>query len=351
MKQALAGFSETRWRSSPGGRAVIISAATPVRVNGEVRGVVMVEENSSGIQVLQRNAMASLFNKTAVVFFLVVVLLLLFASRLSYRIKRLSQQADAAIDDNGRVVGEFRADNSGDEIGDLSRNYEAMLDRLREYNHYLENMADRLSHELRTPIAIVQSSLEQIQASDSNTESEQYLQRARQGMERLSLILTRLGEARRLEQAMQSAELQQTDVIELVQTCVEGYRLAYRGQEFELQINARAISTALAPDLFVQMLDKLVANAVDFSAAGRAIEIELSNSASHYSLKVSNYGSLLPADMEDQLFNSMISVRQSGVDENPHLGLGLYIVRLVSEYFAGQVRAENLESDLLTARR
>ena len=38
-----------------------------------------------------------------------------------------------------------------------------MLERLRQYNNYLESLAGKLSHELRTPMAIVQSSLENLQ--------------------------------------------------------------------------------------------------------------------------------------------------------------------------------------------
>jgi two-component system, OmpR family, sensor histidine kinase ChvG len=345
VKQALSGLTETRWRSSPDGKAVIVSAATPVWVQNEVRGVVVVEESSSGIQMLRRNATASLFNKTLLVFAVVTTLLLLFATRLSSRIKHLSQQANAAIDEHGRVVGDFSADVSKDEIGELSRNYAAMLDRLREYNHYLENMAGRLSHELRTPIAVVQSSLEQLQSTGPADDARQYLGRARQGMESLSLILTRLSEATRLEQAMQSAEKELTDINELLHNCTEGYRLAYPETQFELNVVERELSSVIAPDLFVQMLDKLIANAVDFSTNNNAIQLKLSASKESWQIAVTNYGSTLPADMEDQLFNSMISVRQHKTGNDPHLGLGLYIVRLIAEYFGGKVTAKNLPNE------
>ena len=52
--------------------------------------------------------------------------------------------------------------NASDEIGDLGRSFAQVLERLAQYNHYLENMAARLSHELRTPVAIVNSSLENL---------------------------------------------------------------------------------------------------------------------------------------------------------------------------------------------
>ena len=59
-------------------------------------------------------------------------------------------------------------------LGSYPENYAAMLGRLREYNDYLEKMAGRLSHEIRTPITVVQSSLEHLKPDE---DSRQYLQK------------------------------------------------------------------------------------------------------------------------------------------------------------------------------
>jgi signal transduction histidine kinase len=178
VRTALSGKTETRWRSSPDGKAVIVSAATPVWVNNEVRGAVVIEETTNKIQTMQRQALASLFNKTLIVFFIVTILLLFFATRLSTRLYRLSREAEAAIDEYGRVKGTIADSDAGDEIGDLSRSYAAMLKKLKQYNEYLESMASRLSHELRTPMAIVQSSLERIQSELNDKTSYTWLDRA-----------------------------------------------------------------------------------------------------------------------------------------------------------------------------
>ena len=45
--------------------------------------------------------------------------------------------------------------------------------------------------------------------------------------------------------------------------------------------------------------------------------------------------------MSAKLFESMVSLRASRSGEEPHLGLGLYIVRLIAEFHDGDVRAEN----------
>lgn len=344
VKSALAGNTVSRWRRAADNETVIVSAATPIWVNDEVRGVVMVEESSSGIQMLQRNAMASLFNKTLYVFLFVTAVLLIFATRLSGRIKQLSAQAGAAIDEHGRVTGEFTGVKGHDEIHELSQNYSAMLERLRHYNHYLENMAGRLSHELRTPITVVQSSLERLQSTSLDTNTEQYISRARNGIEQLGLILTRLSEATRLEQAIQSASKQNTRLNEIVNNCCEGYRLAYAERHFELDITPEPLTVDIAPELFVQLMDKLIANAADFSQIQSSIGIRLRRIDAGALMEVSNEGPVLPEGMEDQLFNSMVSIRQGKSDGQAHLGLGLYIVRLIAEFHNGSVSARNLSS-------
>lgn len=340
--RAAQGHTETRWRSSPDGKAIIVSAATPIWVNDEVRGVVVVEETTNNIQMLQRHAMVSLFDKTLLAFFVVTTLLLLFATHLSYRLRRLSREAESAIDAHGRVINTFQVSTSNDEIGELSRNYAAMLDRLRQYNDYLEGMASKLSHELRTPIAVVRSSLDQLKSDDTKDTHQLYLERASEGIDRLNLIVMRLSEATRLEQALQSAEKQQTDIGQLIGHCVEGYRLAYPNNKFMSTLADELITEEISPDLIVQMLDKLVANAIDFSAGEKGVELNLLADEQMWEIQIVNYGSQLPKLMEQQLFNSMISVRDKKNNNEPHLGLGLYIVRLIAEYHKGDVHARNL---------
>ena len=72
-------------------------------------------------------------------------------------------------------------------------------------------MASRLSHELRTPIAVVRSSLDACACSRSPSEARVYMERAQQGLNRLAHILTRMTEATRLEQSLADAERERFD--------------------------------------------------------------------------------------------------------------------------------------------
>ena len=342
VRAALAGRASSRWRTTQYPGTYVVSAAHPVWNDANIVGAVVVEETTLGIQTVRREALANLFNKTLIVCIFGALVLLLFATRISVRLRRLRNEAAAAIDAHGRVVGKLTASRAGDEIGDLARDFSAMMERLREYNHYLEQLARRLSHELRTPITVVRSSLDAMELDGSADDQDIYLVRARDGLRRLDTIISRMSEATHLEQALQESEPELFDLAAVVAASVASYRLAWPQQLFQFRAPAEQCGIHGMPDLVVQMLDKLVGNAVDFSTPGTPIDIVVERQGSNIILEVRNQGPALPEEMADKLFQSMVSIRDDKGPEDPHLGLGLYIVRLIAEAHGARVRAFNL---------
>jgi signal transduction histidine kinase len=169
-------------------------------------------------------------------------------------------------------------------------------------------------------------------------EARVYTERAAEGLARLETILTRMSEATRLEQLVRQPERERFDAREVVRGCASGYAPAYPKVKFAVAVPDKPVMLRGAPDLYAQMLDKLAANAADFSD-GEPVRIRLDE---HGTLTVSNSGPLLPAEMAGRLFESMVSFRRREGRE-PHLGLGLYIVRLIAEFHGGHARATNRE--------
>lgn len=341
---ALSGTGASRWRSLPGSDAFVVSGSHPVWSDNAVIGAVVVEETSLGIQTLRYQALADLFDKTLLVTIAGGLVLLLLATRISVRISRLRDAAENAIDDHGRVVGRIEPSGASDEIGDLTRSVAAMVDRLRQYNHYLEMLSRRLSHELRTPIAVVRSSLEALSLSAGDRSAEVYVGRARDGVERLDTILTRMSEAARLEQTLEGADRERFDIARVVRMATDAYRATWPAREFRVTLPGGACEIDGNPELVVQLLDKLVANALEFGDPAHPVEVAVAVAGDMVRLTVANRGTPLPAQMQAGLFDSMVSIRAGGGD-TPHLGLGLYIVRLIAEFHGGSARAENLAGD------
>jgi dedicated sortase system histidine kinase len=347
IDRALIGVSSTQWRGTRDRDVAILSAAQPVFAGDDIVGAVVVEETTGSIQLLKEREFENLLAVMLVVVGAALATLLLFATRLASRIRKLHAEAEAAIDSQGRVRGTITPTHAKDEIGDLTRTTAAVLGRLHEYNLYLEAMAGRLSHELRTPVAVVRSSLDNLVAHEVPAELRVYVDRAREGVDRLAGLILRLSEATRLERMLESAERERFDLAKVVTGCVEGYRAAYPGRAFEYSGPASPVMIDGIPDAFAQLLDKLVENANDFAPRETAIRVFLEANDGRALLAVENDGPPLPEPMAARLFDSMVSLRGGDRPGEPgdgaHLGLGLYIVRLVAEFHRGQVRARNLE--------
>jgi dedicated sortase system histidine kinase len=342
VEGALAGILTTDRRTTPDGRAVIVSAAHPIWIGDAVRGAVVVEETTNAVLAERNRAFERLFNIVLAVLLVSSLALTLFASRLSARIRRLRDDAERAIDAQGRARAPFASAREGDEIGDLTSSIASALERLAQYASYQEAMAGRLAHELRTPIAVVKSSLENLHDATLPDDARVYIERARSGLARLSAILTRMTEATRLEGALRDAERERFDLGAVAAGCVEGYRLAYPDVRLTFTAPPTSLPVYGAPDLCAQMLDKLVANAVEFRSGG-SVDVGLALDDEAVLLSVANEGPRLPAEMAGRLFDSMVSMRTPDARkppaETPHLGLGLYIVRLITEFHGGRAIA------------
>ena len=101
-------------------------------------------------------------------------------------------------------------------------------------------MAARLSHELRTPVAVVKSSLGNLEAQPLPADARVYIERAQGGIARLAAILTRMSEAARLEHSLADVERERFDLVPVVAGCVDGYRQAYPRATFELALPPEA---------------------------------------------------------------------------------------------------------------
>jgi signal transduction histidine kinase len=187
---------------------------------------------------------------------------------------------------------------------------------------------------------VVNSSLDNLQEEVPKTQNSKYMHRAKNGIVRLGSILTNLTEAANLEEAMQTEDQEEFDLVHLVSSYVEGYQLSHPDRAFELDVRSAPLWISGTPDHIAQMLDKLADNAVDFGAKGTPILVRLDKLNGNACLSVLNEGPNLPQSMGDRLFDPMVSLGKTNAKQS-RLGLGLYVVRLIAEFHRGKVEAAN----------
>lgn len=330
---------------------LIVAAIAPV-FDADARpiGMIQVAQSADRWLLLRDRALTRLLNLTLLVSALAVGAMLLFAYWLSRRLRRLRLASERALEESSaarrsaslrRLAGEFPDTGAADELGDVSRSFARLLSRLDEYTSYLRTLAGKLAHELRTPLTIVRSSLDNLDSEVATPAARDYLARAREGSDRLAAILQAMGAASRVEDAIATAETQRFDLVRLAREAVEAYRTAFPQRQFALDAGTEVLWISGAPELILQLLDKLIDNAVDFSSPGSVVTLRVRRERDAARLEVDNEGPALPESSPERLFESLWQSR-AGDDRRPHFGLGLYIVRLIAEHHGGRVDAANL---------
>ncbi len=331
----------------------VLGTLAPIGQN-PLRAYLLLEANEEHASAYAGSQLARLFSMLLLVSLLVGCGLLFFAIGLSSRIRRLSRETQQAVSVEGRVnalSGNGLTDiDAQDEIGDLSRKLSSLLSRSAQYTQYLEALSGRLSHELRTPLSVVRTSLENLDVDALDEQSRVLIERAEGGAVQLGRIIKALVDSTRLENSVRSASLQEVElggwlrnVCEIYSQLYPDVRFVIRPQELpELRVRA-------SPELLQQAMDKLVDNAVSFSR-NASLVLQLSRddtrAESHAMLAVANQGPAIDEQQWSTLFDPLISLRETpagseAADDDLHLGLGLYMVRLIARGVGGEVFARN----------
>ncbi len=343
IKESLAGKPTYQRRYSDEEGEVIV-AAHPIIAQNEIIGTVLLRQNTERILELRRDALQRIVNFSVISLLIFVTIILVFSLRLAGRIRRLGAEATGAIDIYGRLkTNQIKAETeSGDEIGDLARSISGMLSRLHQHNQFLENMPRTLRHEINNPLNTLSTSLQNLEFEESQEARQKYLEAAKRGVNRIGMIVQNLADAASLEDALDAEELEVIDLYQLVQNYWQNCQTIHPDREFRYQGVEDAINVEVSDFRIEQLLDKLIDNAIDFSAPGSTITVGINADARKLTLFVTNQGPTIPDDQVDNIFDSMVSIRESNPDNRLHFGMGLYVVRIIAEHHGGSVKATNL---------
>jgi two-component system, OmpR family, sensor histidine kinase ChvG len=344
IEEGLEGKSSITYYQLEDAQVEVMAAITPLLDGEKIVGAVVVEQTTNSILALKNRMIEESIGLTVMAFVVIGFGLLLFASRISSRIRRLRNQAANAISEDGRIVAKITAVKAKDEIGDLSRTLSTMLGQLKEQNEYRENMADNLEHEMRTPLAGIAASLKNMEKELTHPEPQvkEYMNWALRDVQRMESLLTAIRDATCLQDALERDFPEDFDLAAALALWLEhGWQPGYPNVEFTYNPPEKPIFIHGDPDRLRQMIEKLIDNAVSFHVPDTPITLMVSSNQNNIELMICNQGPSIAPEMLGQIFNSMVSLRtQKG--STPHLGLGLYIVRTIVEHHQGTIRAENI---------
>ena len=344
IREAIAGNTYQQYRMS-NKRPTSLMSATPIKVKNKLIGAVILEESMDSILQTSLKRFYRVVGLGGMVFIFVFTAVFFYTASISRRLSRLDDDVKNAFDYTGKVNQNSFIDSSQswffkDEISGLRHHIFSMLSQLSGYERYLKKLPVTLRHELHNPLNRLSMSLTLLE-QDIDHKQVRYSQHA---LQQLKQIIAQLSEATSIEESLTNHTPEYFPVDKMLKHYAENIKEINVDHQIENCINLPD-ETLLLGDGFMleQLLDKLISNAKDFDDKTVPIRISanlISNKL--IQLMVSNHGKALPAGFEKTIFDGMTSIREANADKQTHMGLGLYIVKLITDFHRGTVQANNI---------
>ncbi|MCU7801259.1 MAG: hypothetical protein KZQ70_14285 [gamma proteobacterium symbiont of Lucinoma myriamae] len=151
-----------------------------------------------------------------------------------------------------------------------------------------------------------------------------------------------MSEASRLEQSIDSMDKEPIELVDFLSRYIDSIQAAHNTIKFMFNSPIKSLTIEISPELMAQLFDKLVSNAISFHKEGTPIKLSMTIEDEFLLIELNNQGTLIDKDKLDSIFSSLTSYRTQKA-QDAHLGIGLYIARLISQFHNGKLEALNNE--------
>jgi PAS domain S-box-containing protein len=203
---------------------------------------------------------------------------------------------------------------------------------------------NRASHELRTPLTAAILMAELIQEGGTPQELDEYWRTLKSELNRQKILIDRLLIAGRLESGMMKLEHMPVNLIKVLRESTQIVQpIAYK-RKVRVELNGLNIPAQVMGDksALEQVFINLINNAIKFSPEGQAVDIDLSEAESGFSVSIVDHGIGIPSDAISHLFERFYRAKNVTIAEIPGSGIGLYIVKSIIEELDGKITVESV---------
>jgi two-component system, OmpR family, sensor histidine kinase CreC len=336
VRRALNGRYGSRWELDKREKRVNIFSTLPVFVEGKTVGAVSVSKSTNRIRNFITRSLEGFILPGSIALVLATAMAYALSAYITRIIWDLAWRAErvAAGERNVRLETWTRS-----ELGTLARAVERMREKL-EGKAYVEEMATNLSHELKTPLAAIRGSAELLEgpASDDPAARAKFLANIQSEVTRLDRIVTELLKLSRIEAQPMEAEIATIDARSAAKEIAEMYRTraADLGLKFEAEIAETALPIRIAELQLKQLLTNLLDNALQFTAAGRAVWFRAERKEDTVEFEVRDEGAGIEAELLPKIFDRFFTTPNPRTG-NRGTGLGLAIAKSIANANGGRI--------------
>lgn len=271
------------------------------------------------------------FPVVAITIFIITLILVVWNNHLVNKISKVKEKVDNIDNNEYEHDYTFKID---DEVNSLIKSVEYMRKEINSKEEYKTNMYQSLSHELKTPIAVISSYVEAV--NDKVVSYEEAIDTIDEEIKILSKDVNKILELNKLNYLKESNEIkdEKIDVTELLNDLVKKYKLQRRDVEWRINIEKENILRGTY-DIWKLVFDNIFGNFVVY--ADKCIEVTIKNNT----LEFYNDGDKI----EDDLINDVFTQYRKGIKGK--FGLGLSIVKKSVELYGYKITVENKDKGVL----
>lgn len=237
----------------------------------------------------------------------------------------------------GKLETRVRIPHTGDEIDELARLFNRMLEKIEALIKGMRDSLDNVAHDLRTPMARLRAGAETALRSAQNVDVyREALADCIDESDQILKMLNTLMDISEAETGIMKLDLKVFDLTTLIEETVDVYDTLAKEKDLTIQ---RRIPSNLClradPNRVRQVIGNLLDNAIKYTPAGGKVELNAHIDGKDTVITVKDTGIGIPAEdlprIWDRLFREDQSRSLSG------LGLGLSLVKAVVEAHGGKV--------------
>lgn len=252
-------------------------------------------------------------------------------------LRKLSQQAEKIDQDS---ISDIRLnEDTVKEFRQLSISVNLMLDRLSESFATQRQFSGNAAHELRTPLAIMQTKLELFAAEHKNMEGDtaELVRSQAEQLDRLSRLVHTLLEMSNLSSAPRSDRIELAPLVEEIITDLTP--LASQN-DITMEQDCDNVVITGSDALIYRLVFNLIENAVKYNRRGGSVSVSVHKENSDVVVRVSDTGCGIPEEYRESIFQPFFRVDKSRSRQMGGVGLGLALVHEIAVLHGGSVRAE-----------
>jgi len=224
------------------------------------------------------------------------------------------------------------------ELMPFVKSWEAMLDRLGTAMTEQKRFIADAAHELKTPVALVKSTLQLAESSDRTCEYyKKTISNALEDIERLNHLIRQLLDLSRLKSGQTSGERQSFNLREAIEQVIESYRPLLEARGFTL--DGRLCDAQLLGNFsqICQLFGNILDNAIKYGPPGTTITVSMRVEDGVVAITVHDEGGSIPPEECQLLFNRFYRVEKGRDRNSGGSGLGLAIAQGIAALHSGKI--------------